>query len=153
MTRWMFTIVVAVLLTTGTAPAASAQGLTGQISGTVVDSGGDVMPGVTVTIKNAATATTRGTVTGSDGAFLFPDLLAGTYDLKAEITGFKTYEQKGDRAVSDRPHGAADDCAGRRRTRRNRAGHGRVAPRPDSHRSALGRHRAAADGGHCAEGA
>src|SRR4051794_20176774 len=91
----MFRIVVAVLLTTGTAPTASAQGLTGQISGTVADSTGDVMPGVTITITNAATATTRGTVTGSDGGFLFPDLLAGTYDLKAEITGFKAYEQKG----------------------------------------------------------
>ena len=88
MTRWLFTIDVAVLLMTGTAPTASAQGLTGQISGTVVDSGGDVIPGVTVTVKNVATATTRGTVTGSDGAFLLPDLLAGTYDLKAEITGF-----------------------------------------------------------------
>jgi hypothetical protein len=87
--------IVAVLLVMGTAPTASAQGLTGQISGTVVDSSGDVMPGVTVTIKNAATATTRGAVTGTDGAFLFPDLLAGTYDLKAEITGFKAYEQKG----------------------------------------------------------
>src|SRR5207249_2116589 len=93
-TRWLLTTLVAVLLMTGTAPTASAQGLTGQISGTVVDSGGDVIPGVTVTVKNVATATTRGTVTGSDGAFLLPDLLAGTYDLKAEITGFKSYEQK-----------------------------------------------------------
>jgi carboxypeptidase family protein len=61
----------------------------------VVDSGSDVMPGVMVTIRNAATATTRAAVTGPDGAFLFPDLLAGTYDLKAELAGFKTYEQTG----------------------------------------------------------
>src|SRR5438552_8444060 len=80
---------------TGTAPTTSAQGLTGQISGTVVDSGGGVLPGGAVTITNAGTATTRDTVTGSDGAFLFPDLLAGTYDLKAELRGFKTFEQKG----------------------------------------------------------
>jgi hypothetical protein len=79
----------------GTTPTTSAQGLTGQISGTVVDSGGGVLPGVTVTITNAGTATTRDTVTGSDGAFLFPDLLAGMYDVKAELRGFKTYEQKG----------------------------------------------------------
>ena len=95
MTRCLLTTVVAVLLITGTAPTTSAQGLTGQISGTVVDSGGGVLPGVTVTITNAGTATTRDTVTGSDGAFLFPDLLAGTYDVKAELRGFKTYEQKG----------------------------------------------------------
>ena len=48
-----------------------------------------------MTITNAATATTRETVTGPDGTFLFPDLLAGTYDLKAGLSGFKTYEQKG----------------------------------------------------------
>ena len=33
----------------------SAQGLTGQISGTVTDSGGGVLPGVTVTIRNVGT--------------------------------------------------------------------------------------------------
>ena len=94
MTRWL-TTAVAVLLVMGSAPTTSAQGLTGQISGMVADPDGGVMPGVTVTVKNAATATTREMVTGSDGAFLFPDLLAGTYDLKAGITGFKSYEQTG----------------------------------------------------------
>ena len=72
-----------------------AQGLTGQISGTVTDSGGGVMPGATVTITNAGTNATRETVTGPDGAFLFPDLLAGTYDITVTMQGFKTYEQKG----------------------------------------------------------
>ncbi len=72
-----------------------AQGLTGQISGTITDSTGGVLPGVTVTIKNAGTGLTRDTVTGSDGGFVFPDLLAGTFDLTATMDGFKTYEQKG----------------------------------------------------------
>jgi hypothetical protein len=49
-----------------------AQGLTGQISGTVTDATGAVLPGVTVTIKNVGTGLTRDTVTGADGAFLFP---------------------------------------------------------------------------------
>ena len=74
---------------------AHAQGLTGQISGTITDSGGGVMPGATVTLRNAGTNNTREAVTGPDGTFLFPDLLAGTYDLSVSITGFKTYEQKG----------------------------------------------------------
>jgi hypothetical protein len=72
-----------------------AQGLTGQISGTVTDSGGGVLPGATVVIKNAGTNSTRETVTGADGAFLFPDLLAGKYDITVTVNGFKTYEQKG----------------------------------------------------------
>src|SRR6185436_753552 len=72
-----------------------AQGLTGQISGTVMDSSGGVLPGVLVTIKNAGSGLTRETVTAADGAFLFPDLLAGTFDLTVTMQGFKTYEQKG----------------------------------------------------------
>jgi len=72
-----------------------AQGLTGQISGVVTDSGGGVLPGATVAIKNAGTNLTRETVTGPDGSFVFPDLLAGKYDLSVTMSGFKTYEQKG----------------------------------------------------------
>ncbi len=72
-----------------------AQGLTGQISGTVTDTTGGVLPGVTVAIKNVGTGLTRDTVTGTDGAFVFPDLLAGTFDLTVTMQGFKTYEQKG----------------------------------------------------------
>jgi Carboxypeptidase regulatory-like domain len=79
----------------GALASVQGQGLTGQISGTIVDSNGGVIPGVTVTITNAGTASTRDTVTGAEGTFVFPDLLAGTYDLKAGLAGFKTYEQKG----------------------------------------------------------
>ena len=75
--------------------SAHAQGLTGQLSGTVADTGGGVMPGVTVVIKNAGTNQTRETVTTSEGAFVFPDLFAGTYDLTVKMEGFKTFEQKG----------------------------------------------------------
>jgi hypothetical protein len=93
-TRW-FSKAVVVLLLSAAAAKTSAQGLTGHISGTIVDAAGGVMPGVTVTITNAGTASRRDTLTGPDGSFLFPDLLAGTYDLKAELSGFKIYEQTG----------------------------------------------------------
>ena len=83
------------LLALGTSSHLLAQGLTGQISGTVVDSGGGVLPGATVTLKNAGTNATREALTGADGTFVFPDLLAGTYDLTISVQGFKTYEQKG----------------------------------------------------------
>ena len=53
------------------------------------------MPGATVTIKNVGTNLTKETVTGVDGAFVFPDLLAGTFDLTVSVQGFKSYEQKG----------------------------------------------------------
>ena len=89
-------VVIALLLAVGgTMSSVQAQGLTGQISGTVTDSGGGVLPGATVVLKNAGTNGTRETVTGADGAFLFPDLLAGKYDVTVTVSGFKTYEQKG----------------------------------------------------------
>ena len=83
------------LAAAGSVSRVQAQGLTGQISGTVTDTGGGVMPGATVTVKNTGTNLTRDAVTGPDGAFVFPDLLAGTYDIKVTIEGFKTYEQQG----------------------------------------------------------
>lgn len=69
-----------------------AQGLTGQISGTVLDSGGGVVPGASVTIQNAGTLLIRHATTGMEGTFVFPDLLAGTYDVKVALEGFKTAE-------------------------------------------------------------
>ena len=79
-----------------------AQGLTGQISGTVTDATGGVLPGVTVTIKNVGTGAQLEAVTGTDGGFVFPDLLAGTFDLTVTMQGFKTYEQK--ESFSGRPN-------------------------------------------------
>src|SRR5687768_2797402 len=90
-------VLLAVMMLLGGAlsPSVLAQGLTGQISGTVTDSGGGVMPGATVSIKNAGTNQVREAITGADGTFQFPDLLAGTYDITVGVQGFKTYEQKG----------------------------------------------------------
>ena len=79
----------------GVPTGAAAQGLTAQITGSVADTGGGVLPGATVTIRNEGTNRTRETVTGPDGAFVFPDLLAGTYAIKVSMGGFKTYEQSG----------------------------------------------------------
>jgi hypothetical protein len=74
---------------------AHAQGLSGQIGGSVVDNSKGAVPGATVTVRNTATAATRDTVTDGEGLFVFTNLIAGTYDLKVTLTGFKSYEQKG----------------------------------------------------------
>ena len=88
-------VALALAVTVFGIPGLQAQGLTGQISGTLTDATGFVLPGVTVMIRNVGTGLTRETVTGADGRFLFPDLLAGTFDLTVTMQGFKTYEQKG----------------------------------------------------------
>jgi len=72
-----------------------AQGLTGQIGGTVLDNSKAAIPGATVAVRNTGTQATRETVTDAQGAFVITNILAGTYDLKVTLAGFKTYEQKG----------------------------------------------------------
>jgi Carboxypeptidase regulatory-like domain/TonB-dependent Receptor Plug Domain len=72
-----------------------AQGLTGQLSGTVVDSSGGAVPGATVNVRNVATQVSRDAVTDAEGAFVIADLLAGKYDVTVSLSGFKTYVQSG----------------------------------------------------------
>src|SRR4026207_32123 len=72
-----------------TALPAAAQFDRGQMSGTVKDSQGGVVPGVTVTVINLDTQLTRTTVTDSSGYFTIPNLPGGKYDVSAELQGFK----------------------------------------------------------------
>ena len=76
------------VLRDGAAPAA-AQFDRGQISGTVKDAQGGVVPGVTVTVTNTQTQITRTTVTDSSGFYTVPNLAPGRYDVSAELEGFK----------------------------------------------------------------
>src|SRR4051812_41769537 len=73
-----------------------AQGsTTATIRGTVQDPTGGVLPGATVTATNTGTKALQTTVSDDRGQYLFGGLFPGTYDLKVELSGFKTYEQKG----------------------------------------------------------
>jgi len=75
------------LLVTG---AASAQGSSGRLAGTVLDSSGGVLPGATVTLTNVQTNQSATAVTTDTGAFLFPQLQPGMYKVVVELQGFKT---------------------------------------------------------------
>ncbi len=72
-----------------------AQGLTGQVSGSVVDGSGSVLPGATITVQNANTQVKRSVVSDGNGLFVVTDLLAGTYDVTIALEGFKTHQQTG----------------------------------------------------------
>jgi len=84
---------VAVLVTLA-AGLASAQGTSGVISGTVKDTQGGVLPGVTVTIRNDASGVARTAVSEADGTYRFPALSPGRYTVTAELAGFATVEVK-----------------------------------------------------------
>ncbi|NLI48567.1 MAG: TonB-dependent receptor [Acidobacteria bacterium] len=65
---------------------------TGRIEGTIKDSTGGVIPGVTVSLASATG--TKTAVSGDSGEYSFPFLTPGLYTLKAELESFKTFEQK-----------------------------------------------------------
>jgi hypothetical protein len=91
MSRTGFCLLLAVLCW---APARlQAQGLTGQIAGTVVDPSGNPIPNASVTLTNLQTATVREGVTNLSGDFLFTQLLRGTYRIVVTASGFKRFER------------------------------------------------------------
>src|SRR5687768_6541415 len=78
-----------------TSATALAQSTTATVRGTVTDSQGGVLPGAVVVVTNTGTRNTREATVDARGGYLVAGLFPGTYDLKVELTGFKTYEQKG----------------------------------------------------------
>ena len=75
------------------AGVASAQETTGTLTGRLQDSQGLALPGVNVTITGQQGAKTA--VSDPDGSYRFPFLTPGSYDVRAELQGFKTVEQRG----------------------------------------------------------
>ncbi len=59
-----------------------------QISGTVVDPQGAVVPGAKVTATNKATGTGRSVTTTSTGNYVIPNLQPGKYDVAVDAKGF-----------------------------------------------------------------
>jgi hypothetical protein len=91
MTRLAACLAALVLFTLSIPAGALAQSVTGSIEGTVVDSSGGVMPGVTVILTHQGTGIVRETVTDSGGLFRVPLLPVGQYEVRAELPGFKTF--------------------------------------------------------------
>ncbi|HEX9984585.1 MAG TPA: TonB-dependent receptor [Thermoanaerobaculia bacterium] len=89
-TRSLFVALLAMLCITGAAFAQSVNVTTGAITGTVTDSSGAALPGVTVTVTGTDTGLTRNTVTESDGTYTFQLLQPGRYRVVAELAGLGT---------------------------------------------------------------
>src|SRR3989441_5107372 len=91
--RTIFSAGLIWLLAAGTGWAQAVAG--SQVSGVVKDSTGGVLPGVEVTITKTDTGTVRTVFTGAEGAYVFPNLPVGPYELKVVLQGFNTYVQNG----------------------------------------------------------
>jgi len=68
---------------------------TAQISGTVRDASGAVLPGVEITATQTETGIARTTITNETGFYVLPSLPLGPYRLEAALAGFRTFVQTG----------------------------------------------------------
>jgi hypothetical protein len=89
MRRGICFVVFAVLLWASAIPSFS-QKITGDISGTVLDSTGAVVKDAKVTATNTATGETRSATTSDAGFYRIVQLQPGPYKVTATATGFKT---------------------------------------------------------------
>jgi hypothetical protein len=82
-------IIFLIVMLIGCVPTtARAQVDTGNISGTIADESGGVLPGVTVTATNLATGIARTTVTDPVGRYQVTGLQPASYSVKADLQGF-----------------------------------------------------------------
>ena len=66
---------------------------TGRVLGTITDQTGAAINGATVVITDVERGVTRSLTTDQAGAYVAPDLLSGTYKVRAEAKGFKSVER------------------------------------------------------------
>jgi hypothetical protein len=73
----------------------AAQLPTGTILGVVKDTTGGTVAGANVTVINVDTTLSRTAATGDDGAYRFPALPVGNYEIKVTKDGFESIDRKG----------------------------------------------------------
>lgn len=75
-------------------PANAQTATTGNLSGTVKDASGAVLPGASVTALHVATGTSYEAVTNSEGYFSIPNVRVGVYTVKVTMSGFRDEHQE-----------------------------------------------------------
>ena len=82
------------------ATVAWSQVTTANLSGSVQDSSGSVIPGAEILLSNDDTGLTYNTTANETGDFVFSVLPTGTYTLSIQSDGFKAYEATGIRLAA-----------------------------------------------------
>ena len=86
------------------APRVSAQSITsGDVTGTVTDPTGAVVPGASLTLTNNATNLSKQTTTSGDGTYRFAFVDPGTYKVTMSAKGFRNQEHSGVIVVAGQP--------------------------------------------------
>lgn len=96
MRRSLYSVVLVLMCLVAAVPVmAQSQAINGTIEGTVRDDSGGVLPGVSVTLTNTDTGSSRTVVTNENGFYRAPLLPLGAYRVSAELAGFKTSQRTG----------------------------------------------------------
>lgn len=90
--RWGVAALCLLFLTSATALGQGST--TATIRGNIQDASGGVLPGATITVTNTGTKAVQTVVSDERGQYQFGALFPGTYDLRVELSGFKSYERK-----------------------------------------------------------
>ncbi len=93
--KWSFVSVIGgLVICLALSTAASGQVAGGNLSGTVKDPSGGVVPNVSVTVLNPATGVSRSLTTNESGFYSAPNLVPGEYQITITAAGFKTLVEK-----------------------------------------------------------
>src|SRR5438045_3550465 len=98
MTWNRFCIMLALVVTIQSSwlgPAAYGQVTDVTISGVVKDQTGAVLPGVSITVTETQTGSTRATLTEQNGCYQVLALSPGIYQIKADLSGFQRVVAEG----------------------------------------------------------
>jgi hypothetical protein len=90
-----FSLVLAVAALLSLATGLHAQVTTGTILGTVRDPQGAAVPGASVTLADQNKGTSQTVTTDSQGSYIAPFLIPGTYEVSVEIAGFRKHVRRG----------------------------------------------------------
>src|SRR5215469_365329 len=85
----LISVLVAALCVLLNVPQSFAQTVAGRIVGTIHDSQGAVVPGVSVSAKSLETGAERTILSDESGGFIITNLPAGSYEVTASLAGFQ----------------------------------------------------------------
>src|SRR5213593_4063624 len=95
MKRILISLALVLSLSVVTSVTATGQGSTAQISGTVKDQSGAVLPGAEITATQTETGAVRMTLSDETGSYVLLNLPVGPYKLEVSLPGFRTFAQSG----------------------------------------------------------
>ena len=87
-------VVIALLSILSLREAAAAQ-TTATLIGRVLDGSGGVLPGATITATHTQTGLQRSAVSDAQGRYTLASLTPGSYEVRAELSGFRPLQRTG----------------------------------------------------------